>query len=228
MAGGTSEAATDPSEAARGADPPPGGGADEPANDQAGPFRADADGAPGTGKPSDGMASFGRRLSRNVPRTFLLRYFLLLLFVSAPFCYYFAKYGTDVTTDGVGEARIFWQWLAVGSAAGLSAMVGGFLSVLSRTGEKVSLVDELSGGYALELAAVCVVSAFVLLVLFISGLLTGDLFPSFAHVVDLESLHFTIPQWGKLMFWCLVAGFSERFVIDTLDTFISKRKEAAS
>jgi hypothetical protein len=63
------------------------------------------------------------------------------------------------------------------------------------------------------------------MMLFISGLLEGAMFPKYTHpTIDQENLVISFVQWltttfpqsgpdvAKLLFWSFVAGFSERFV----------------
>jgi hypothetical protein len=73
------------------------------------------------------------------------------------------------------------------------------------------------------------VLALLIYVLFLSGLLAGDLFPHFVPDSDLQgppgfslifkqhSEHFS--GYAKLVFWSFVAGFSERFVTDVISRF---------
>ncbi|MBX2884779.1 MAG: hypothetical protein KTR32_32790 [Granulosicoccus sp.] len=81
----------------------------------------------------------------------------------------------------------------------LAPLVGGFLSVL-------------------------------LYILFISGLLEGQLFPKFdadkntdsesLGIASLFNIHGASHQdYGKLIFWCFIAGFSERFVTNIISRF---------
>ena len=73
--------------------------------------------------------------------------------------------------------------------------------------------------------------AVVLYVLFISTLISGDLFPTFApdelppSLVNKKGfsiifyVHGDSVAYAKLMFWSFVAGFSERFVTDMISKF---------
>ena len=71
--------------------------------------------------------------------------------------------------------------------------------------------------------------AVVLMLIFLSGILQGAMFPEYTHTVEfdktnLEALVISFTDWtkttfpktgedvAKLMFWSFVAGFSERFV----------------
>jgi hypothetical protein len=71
-------------------------------------------------------------------------------------------------------------------------------------------------------------------VLFISGLLAGNLFPKFVPDASSKSLeglaaifqvHGDAADYAKLIFWCFVAGFSERFVTDIISRFDSSASE---
>jgi len=73
--------------------------------------------------------------------------------------------------------------------------------------------------------------AVLLYVLFISGLLAGDLFPRFVADKDAASIeglaalfriHGAASDYAKLIFWCFLAGFSERFAIDIISQFESR------
>lgn len=89
--------------------------------------------------------------------------------------------------------------------------------------------------------------ATVLYCLFMSGLLSGDLFPSFCRAVTekykepamtasqssgfrrlLECQGNEPKDYAKLFFWSFVAGFSEKFVVDIIGQFEKKGSTAES
>jgi hypothetical protein len=85
-----------------------------------------------------------------------------------------------------------------------------------------------NAGYYLWLSPLLgAIFAVILTLLFLSGILTGSLFPSFpgaaAHTSSLREM---LPQSGtefaKLFVWCFLAGFAERMVPDSLDRLASK------
>ena len=73
--------------------------------------------------------------------------------------------------------------------------------------------------------------AVVLYLLFLSGLITSDLFPKFVpDISDLSQqahrgfseifyVHGTAVDYAKMMFWSFVAGFSEKFVTNIISKF---------
>jgi len=78
------------------------------------------------------------------------------------------------------------------------------------------------------------VFAIVLYVLFASGLITGSAFPKLVEssgtpvsflVFFADMRPVGIQEWGKLLIWCFIAGFAERFVPDTLDRLIARSDE---
>lgn len=90
------------------------------------------------------------------------------------------------------------------------------------------------------------VLAAVLYCLFISGLLSGELFPTFCEAVNtkysdpfyntclpstfkmlLECQADAPADYGKLFFWSFLAGFSEKFVVDIIGQFDKTRSQKA-
>lgn len=67
--------------------------------------------------------------------------------------------------------------------------------------------------------------AAILCMLFASGLLKGSLFPAVdisVHAPFERNVHMTSEDLGRLLIWCFIAGFAERFVPDTLDRLVSR------
>lgn len=72
--------------------------------------------------------------------------------------------------------------------------------------------------------------AVVVYVLFVSGLLAGDLFPTFEPddvapgakpkgLAAIFAIHGGAADYAKMMFWSFIAGFSERFATDIISRF---------
>jgi hypothetical protein len=143
----------------------------------------------------------------------------------------------------VFAATLFWgQKLMISWICIMSGILGGFVSIqqrirkipdpelqlLSKSWYQILLIPIYGGIFSL-----------ILYVIFLSGLLGGQFFPSFdfpdipATGIDSEYLRdfltYTYPSTGpdlaKLIFWCFVAGFSERFVpqiISNISTRMNK------
>jgi hypothetical protein len=120
----------------------------------------------------------------------------------------------------------------------LMGALGGFLSVQQRIENIPTEQDPIltmfqlqNGRFAVRLApltgAIC---ALILFLVFQAGLLKGAAFPDMDRL-SLSVGFFRIPsgaagEFGKLLVWCFIAGFAERFVPDTLDNLVPKREEA--
>lgn len=115
-----------------------------------------------------------------------------------------------------------------------SGIIGGFVGLQRRlkdlTAQDLELIAH-SWVYTSLSPLVGGVLALLLYVLFLSGLLSGELFPSFvadapgemaanrgfAAIFDQHGTDYR--QYAKLVFWCFIAGFSERFVTDVISRF---------
>jgi len=133
------------------------------------------------------------------------------------------------------QSRLMLTWLCFECG-----IIGGFVSIQQRlkTIDNEELIV-LSGSWSTILIIPIYggIFALVLYVLFLSGLVAGDLFPKFwiptfgetpttQNIVDLLSK--TYPSKGqdlaKLIFWSFVSGFSERFVPQIIQSVV-KQKE---
>ena len=117
--------------------------------------------------------------------------------------------------------------------------LGGFLSVQARL-NKPDMVDPLYKALQLQEGKFSVVVlaplsgaifACVLYWLFLSGLMTGGLFPTFGPFdkhgktgLDRE----TSVAYGKLLVWSFIAGFAERFVPNVIDRLAGQASPASS
>lgn len=138
-----------------------------------------------------------------------------------------------------GLSYAFSQRLMMTWAGFLCGIIGGFVSIQQRI--KTVSDDELvlltrSWFQILLIPVFGGVFALVLYCLFLSGIISGSLFPVFympkapngvsdtAFMVDV--LTKTYPQTGpnlaKFLFWSFVAGFSERFVPQIIGNVVSK------
>ncbi len=118
-----------------------------------------------------------------------------------------------------------------GFAAGV---VGGFVGLQRRL---KSMSDDDLSLLANSWVYVCLspfvggILAVVLYVLFLSTLVSGELFPTFvadtqnpSHQVqtgfaEIFAVHGNAVDYAKMLFWSFVAGFSERFVTDIVSKF---------
>lgn len=132
----------------------------------------------------------------------------------------------------------------------MSGMLGAFFSALMRLYNvdqlSVALVTptirNLEGRYLLMYSLVPVVvggvAAVVLYIAFMSGLVAGDIFPEMDcdDGMKCNRLYEVVknygPQsaanYGKALLWSFIAGFSERFVPDTLQSLVAKSQKDAS
>jgi hypothetical protein len=112
----------------------------------------------------------------------------------------------------------------------ISGFIGGFVGLQRRL--KDLTVDDLeligsSTIYTWLSPLVGGVLALLLHILFLSDLLSGQLFPRFVadanqdpgFVSIFQQQAQTYQDYAKLLFWCFVAGFSERFVTDVIGRF---------
>lgn len=119
-------------------------------------------------------------------------------------------------------------------AAFAAGIVGGFVGLQRRL---KSMSDDDLTLLANSWVFVCLspfvggILAVVLYVLFVSTLVSGDLFPKFVPDIrnpspefqkgfsEIFAVHGESVDYAKMMFWSFVAGFSERFVTDIISKF---------
>ncbi|MEJ8846989.1 hypothetical protein [Variovorax rhizosphaerae] len=120
--------------------------------------------------------------------------------------------------------------IAAPMAAFAVGVVGGFVGLQRRL--KTMSADDLtllanSWVYVCLSPLVGGILAIVLYVLFLSTLVSGDLFPKFVPDAsddrkgfsNIFAVHGTGVDYAKMLFWSFIAGFSERFVTDIVSKF---------
>lgn len=112
--------------------------------------------------------------------------------------------------------------------------IGGFVGLqrrLKKLGDEDLVLLADSWVYIALSPLVGGILAVLMYVLFISGLLAGTLFPKFVPDAAADSveglgalflIHGTAADYAKLIFWCFLAGFSEKFAIDIISQFEAK------
>ena len=133
------------------------------------------------------------------------------------------------------------RFISAPVAAFVAGLVGGFVGLQRRlkgmSDEDLTLLAN-SWVYACLSPLVGGILAVVLYVLFVSTLVSGDLFPRFVPDAELNvaatksfaavfAVHGEAVDYAKLLFWAFVAGFSERFVTDIVSKFEGKAVDAA-
>ncbi|MCE8033123.1 hypothetical protein EKK97_03705 [Billgrantia tianxiuensis] len=137
-----------------------------------------------------------------------------------------------------GERRFMIAWAVL-----LCGIIGGFVSIQQRlnnvTDEELVLLDA-SWFQILLVPIFGGVFALVLYLVFLSGIVSGDLFPrfrfplqeakqsgdEFMRSIFRETYLRSGPDLAKLLFWSFVAGFSERFVPQLINNVTSSASSA--
>ncbi|MBP7902208.1 MAG: hypothetical protein KA015_05275 [Spirochaetes bacterium] len=137
------------------------------------------------------------------------------------------------------DARIMFSWLCL-----LCGIIGGFVSIQQRLKKITDEELRLLSGSWFQVSLIPIyggIFAFVIYLIFLSGFISSAVFPEFAYPpikeTGIDSDYFivflrdTVPKTGqdftKLLFWCFVAGFSERFVpqiINEIQEIVSEEK----
>lgn len=108
-----------------------------------------------------------------------------------------------------------------------AGQIGGFISVQQRL-QGGTGVDPLfkemqlsAGWFSVVIVApfIGAIFALVLYLIFAGELLKGGIFPDFSKNLDPKTgylMGISFQDWSKLLVWCFIAGFAERFVPDVL------------
>lgn len=124
----------------------------------------------------------------------------------------------DVRECSVNSAHyIGLNWLAILSCAAFFGALGVMISLYLRQKNEESLFGD---NVPKLLASICGFGAILgvlMLSLFIGGFVQGNLFPKFSDMQSWLELNFRVADWGKLIIWSFIAGFSERLMPGLFD-----------
>ncbi len=123
----------------------------------------------------------------------------------------------DVCAHGLGLLYIGVNWLAIFSCAALFGALGVTMSLIRRAAPLERLQGVGAGKVLILAYGSGALFALLLTAMFVGGLVQGALFPDFHGSYSWRELNFRIPDWGKLMVWSFLAGFSERLLPQMLD-----------
>lgn len=148
--------------------------------------------------------------------------------------------GLAITTSGmpwIGFLSQYRAWLPI-AAVSFVGILGGFISTLRRIqlarldGNSDLNLIELERGHGSIYISPFLGGVFanLLFLLFASGLLTGPLFPTIAPGERFFGIAGPVSgaELAKLLIWCFIAGFAEKFVPDRLEQLAQKGTEAQS
>lgn len=118
------------------------------------------------------------------------------------------------------------QWFAIFGSVLLFGALGATISFFARveTIDRGLIRSKTVNGTQLFGA----VFATILFLIFLGGLVQGSLFPDLQRASRWNDLFLDLTGWAKLMVWCFVAGFSERFVPDMLMTLIQGSRRSGA
>jgi len=133
-----------------------------------------------------------------------------------------------------GALLTYWFGAVVVGAVPMMVLLvgalGGFVGLQKRLGQMsdddLTLLSK-SWVYTFLSPLIAGILALLTYVLFISGLMTGDLFPKFVAEKDVAANGIQVlfdiqgqaADYAKLIFWCFLSGYSERFATDILSQF---------
>jgi len=159
-----------------------------------------------------------------------------------------ASQGTSHNADDVKPVESTSPGLPIGALVAIAGIMGATFSILQRAQRSTLGTEPVVALFSLRAARrqaylsiiSGVISALVIFCVFAGGMVQGALFPTFVNKFTYgttvrfpmklyDFFNSTGPQThldhGKLLVWCFIAGFAERFVPDMLDRFTSAAKK---
>jgi hypothetical protein len=111
-------------------------------------------------------------------------------------------------------------WLAIASCAALFGALGVMVSLMLRRKVDERIYGLRTSKILLLVYGSGAIFAILMLALFIGGFVQGNLFPTFSNDMTWLTLNFRVHDWGKLVVWSFVAGFSERIMPNLFDQLV--------
>ena len=113
------------------------------------------------------------------------------------------------------------NWLAIASCAALFGALGVMVSLTLRRRVDETIFGSKTSKILMLVYGSGAIFAILMLTLFIGGFVQGNLFPAFSNTTWL-TLNFRVSDWGKLVVWSFVAGFSERIMPNLFDRLVEQ------
>ena len=169
--------------------------------------------------------------SHILPKKIIFKSVLIELIISAPFTSFFflLMLGFYVEPDITGKplvdrllaerVTVVHLWFALFSAAAFFSCMGSLVSCSSR--DKDFTEDFENESFVLSMHIIGSIFGILLLLLFIGGFISGNLFPNFNDTGFIKIYHTfgNVQNWAKLFVWSFIAGFSERLMPDLFHNF---------
>jgi hypothetical protein len=124
-----------------------------------------------------------------------------------------------------------WQWLSIFSVAVTFSTIGVASSLAARNRTILGLRLDGSVASIFVVYFFSALSGVLIVCIFASGIIQGQLFPSFSGDVEnfgfnsWSALKFRGTDWFKLALWAYVSGFYERFLPDMLDRIVKRSQD---
>ena len=112
-------------------------------------------------------------------------------------------------------------WLSIASTAVFGASLGLWMSFFVRNTQRSEIFNaKNSENFFIVFMIFSTILGVLTLSIFLGGLINGSLFPSFSVDSYYFGGDFLPSDFGKLIFWSVASGFSERLIPDFMDRMV--------